>query len=195
MRACPVCETPCDDRAVECPNCGKEFIKVAIPDAPAAALPDLDLGRIDGRALQIVADATPDVEHVSEVQVGEVSVEVAPDLERTAGAPVGDVGNDATPDVERTELAAKEWTPDEEGPVLCRACRSPQADPNSIFCQSCGYRLPVRKLQEAVLVLSSEPGGAAEPEVSEIKCPQCGCMTPPGGLCRACGVTLRAVGT
>ncbi len=194
MRACPVCETPCDDRAVECATCGKEFVRAAIPDAPVGVLADLDLGRVDARSLQIVADATPDVEHLSIVKVGAVAPDQTPDMELTARAPVGDVPLDATPDVELTQIAAKEWTPDEEGPVLCRACRTPQTDTSTIFCQACGYRLPVRKESVAVLVLDEAPASnAAEQEL--IKCPQCGCKTLPGGLCSACGVLLRPSGS
>jgi hypothetical protein len=193
MRACPVCETPSDERSAECPTCGKVFATVAVPDAPAATLADLDLGRNDARTLQVANDGTPDVEYLSLRKVGEVATEVTPDMEQTARAPVGEVATEVTPDMEQTRVAEKEWTPESDGPVICRACQTPQGDPDSIFCQACGYRLPVRKLLEAVLLLPDDVAipASAPAEPDPIKCPMCGCMTPPGGLCRACGVALR----
>ncbi len=167
-----------------------------VPDAPNGILPDLDLGRTDALALQVLRDPTPDLEQTAALKVGDVPTETTPDMELTARPPVGEIAPDATPDVERTQIADKEWTPDEEGPVLCRACRTPQTDTSSIFCQACGYRLPVRKMMEALLVFddgSSSSGGGANGET--IKCPQCGCKTLPGGLCSACGVLLRPAGT
>jgi len=192
MRACPVCETPSDDAVRECPTCGYAYVRAVVPDVAAGGMAELDLGRVDARSLVVVTELVPDVEHISIVKVGAVTVEVTPDVERTARAPVGEVADDAIPDMELTKLADKEWTPDAEGPVVCPSCQTPQAEGGSIFCRACGYRLPVRKVNEAVLIFAGEgelPSAGAK--VDEIKCPMCGCKTPPGGLCRACGVTLR----
>jgi hypothetical protein len=155
---------------------------------------DIELGRM-APVDAVPTEVVPELEHVSLQKVGEVRAEVTPDMEQTTRAPVGEVPVDAVADLEQTKLAEREWTPDETGPVLCRACRTPQGDPNSIFCQNCGYRLPIRPVREAVFVI---PEGASVPttkagEPEPVRCLACGSKTPPGDLCRQCGVPLRSL--
>ncbi len=96
-----------------------------------------------------------------------------------------------TPDLEGTKLAEKEWTPEEQGPLTCRVCRTPQSDQASVFCESCGYRLPARRNLEAVLLPVDGEAPAKPGEEEMVKCRECGSRTPLAELCRICGVVLR----
>lgn len=188
MSNCPVCETPNPPNAAECGTCGKVFFKAAVPDAPAAALLELDTGRVDARALAVPLDVTPDLDLGRSAPVS-VPVDVTPDIDLGRSAPVANVVADVTPDMEQTAVAQKEWTPLSDGPVLCRACGTPQTDLTSILCGNCGRRLPVVAAMTGVIIDATPVGGGAAPE--KVKCFACGARVYPAELCSDCGMPMR----
>jgi len=189
MTPCPVCETPNPPNLAECATCGKVLVKVAVPDAPSAALADLETGRLDSSAIAAPVAPMPELDLARAAPVN-VLDERTPDLDLGRNAPVGNVLADATPDMERTAVAEKEWTPEASGPVQCRACGTPQADPTSIFCGHCGRRLPVRQVLAGELILDATPAG----EETRVRCFSCGAKVEPADLCSDCGMPLRPQG-
>jgi hypothetical protein len=185
MIPCPVCETPNPPGAPECATCGRTFVVQAVGDAPAGTLADLDLGRIDSSGIAVNEPAIADLDLARAAPVNVVA-DVTPDLELGRSAPVNVVA-DATPDVEQTAVATKEWTPEAEGPPVCRACGTPHTDPNSVFCANCGRRVPVRAALTGI-ILDAVPVG--DPD-EKVKCHACGARVQLAEMCSDCGMPMR----
>jgi len=190
MTPCPVCETPNPPNAAECANCGKVFFTTAIADQPAGTLAELDVARVDSARIAVVPDVTPDLELARAAPV-QVANDVTPDIELGRSAPVTNVVQDTTPDMERTAIADKEWTPETEGPIACRACGTPQSDPTSIFCLNCGRHLPIRPAMQGVII---DALPVTNPE-EKVKCFACGARVYPADLCSDCGMPMKLEGT
>ena len=185
MTPCPVCETPNVPNATECATCGKVLLAVAAPNVPAAAMAELDTGRLDSSAIPAQVAAMPELDAGRAAPVNVVE-DRTPDLDLGRSAPVANVAADATPDLERTAVADKEWTPEAAGPVQCRACGTPQSDPTSIFCGNCGRRLPVRQALAGEIILA-----APVAEEDRVRCFSCGAKVEPADLCSDCGMPMR----
>lgn len=191
MTPCPVCETPNPPNASECATCGKVFFKAAVPDAPASTLAELELGRIDAKAIPVPLDVTPDLDlGRTDAKAIAVPLDITPDLDLGRSAAVQNVVNDPTPEMEQTAIAEKEWTPMSEGPVVCRACGTPQTDLTSILCGNCGRKLPVLPALQGV-VLDAVPVKQGEQE--KVKCFSCGARVYPAELCSDCGMPMKPV--
>ena len=184
---CPLCEAPTGPHDVECANCGKVLVVTLEIEADSAPLAELELTRVEP-AFEVATQAMAELDTGRADAVGEVARVLEPDFEVTGIRVPGEVQVEATPDVEATRIAEREWTPFDEGPILCRACRTPQTDASSIFCATCGFRLPLVQIATGEVILESSSRGFEE---DQIKCPGCGARTAPHGLCRACGVDIR----
>lgn len=185
MTPCPVCETPNPPGARECGTCGRALLAAARIEVAAGGLAELDRGRLDPATIQAPAEAMPELDLGRSAAVN-VARDVTPDLD-LGRAPAVNVAVEAAPDMERTAVSEKEWTPLAEGPVTCRACGTPQADLSTIFCGNCGRRLPVVAAVQGVIV--------GEPEVPQkqerVRCFSCGAKVYPSELCSDCGMQLR----
>ena len=190
MTQCPLCEQPVAPGASECGFCGRNLRGRPHPGCPGWPAARLRWRPHGLRSIAVTEELTPGLEYSSQAAAGEVALELVPGVERSTIDSVGEVAVDETPDVERTPLAVKEWTPESEGPLVCLVCGTP-APPEGVICDGCGYRLPVRTIQEGTLLLLELSDIAAPSDDDVVKCPDCGCKTPPGRLCQACGVLMR----
>lgn len=183
MIICPMCEHPQAD-GFECEVCGRALLSLdPLPPPPAdpvegleqtgggaagpvavEAMPEFEASRF--APVLIPVQAAPDVEHTSEVVVGEVPVERMADMSEDRAAPVGPA----------TVLSA--------GPVQCRYCGQPQGA--GAICERCGMRLP-RKA--GVPVVAAAPvRRKREPE--RVRCRKCGAPAKEGGRCGDCGTEV-----
>jgi hypothetical protein len=188
MILCPVCEHQ-QAQGTECEQCGKALVAVAQAAVVVQKMAELEGSIVAGAD---VAAAAP-VQQIAELEVNrlvsgpDLPASQVPDLERASIAPLGDVPLEQVADLDlgrEKDLDPRTVAP--TGAVACRYCRNLQ--PDGMFCDKCGMRLPRAPSPEAAGSAAKDPAAKANwVDAVWTRCKSCGAPAKAGTKCGDCG--------